>query len=85
MVSAVKKIQHHGRIVLGGFIVGFDHDPPTIFDQQINFIQKSGIVTAMVGLLNAPAGTRLFKRLKSENRILHTFSPKEFLLKLIQM
>jgi len=51
-------------------IVGFDNDPPTIFEQLINFIQKSGIATAMVGLLNAPSGTRLFHRLKSENRLL---------------
>jgi len=74
MVASVKKLQHHGLIVSGGFIVGFDHDPPSIFKQQINFIQKSGIVTAMVGLLNAPSGTRLFKRLKSEKRLLNITS-----------
>jgi len=56
--------------VQGGFIVGFDSDPLSIFKSQISFIQKSGIVTAMVGLLNAPAGTRLYKRLKAENRLL---------------
>ena len=39
---------------MAGFIVGFDNDPASIFKTQINFIQKSGIVTAMVGLLNAP-------------------------------
>jgi len=70
MVDSVKKLQQKGIIVSGGFIVGFDNDPHNIFDQLINFIQKSGIVTAMVGLLNAPQGTRLFKRLKSENRLL---------------
>ncbi len=74
MVASVKKLQHHGLMVSGGFIVGFDHDPPSIFKQQINFIQKSGIVTAMVGLLNAPSGTRLFKRLKSEKRLLNITS-----------
>jgi hypothetical protein len=56
--------------VMGGFIVGFDNDPASIFKTQINFIQKSGIVTAMVGLLNAPKGTRLYHRLKGENRLL---------------
>ncbi|MFH1942158.1 MAG: B12-binding domain-containing radical SAM protein [bacterium] len=71
MVAAVKKLHHHGLVVFGGFIVGFDNDPPSIFEQQIRFIQKSGIVTAMVGLLNAPSGSRLFHRLKSENRLLH--------------
>lgn len=70
MMTSVKKLHNLGLIVSGGFIVGFDNDPPTIFEQLINFVQKSGIVTAMVGLLNAPSGTRLFHRLKSENRLL---------------
>jgi radical SAM superfamily enzyme YgiQ (UPF0313 family) len=74
LVAAVKKIQHHGLQVQGGFIVGFDSDPLSIFKSQISFIQKSGIVTAMVGLLNAPRGTRLYKRLKKENRLLGRFS-----------
>ena len=70
LVAAVKNIQNHGLEVMAGFIVGFDSDPVTIFKTQINFIQKSGIVTAMVGLLNAPKGTRLYQRLKGENRLL---------------
>jgi radical SAM superfamily enzyme YgiQ (UPF0313 family) len=71
--AAVKKLHNAGLEVQGGFIVGFDNDPLSIFRSQINFIQKSGIVTAMVGLLNAPPGTRLFKRLKNENRIIGDF------------
>jgi len=70
LVAAVKKILNHGLEVQGGFIVGFDNDPITIFKKQISFIQQSGIVTAMVGLLNAPPGTRLYQRLKKENRLL---------------
>jgi len=68
--DSVRTLQNHGLMVSGGFIVGFDHDPPDIFEKQIAFIQRSGIVTAMVGLLTAPSGTRLFRRLKSENRLL---------------
>jgi len=74
LVASVKKIQNHGLEVQGGFIVGFDSDPLSIFKSQISFIQKSGIVTAMVGLLNAPRGTRLYQRLKKENRLLEGFS-----------
>ena len=74
LVAEVKKIQNCGLQVQGGFIVGFDSDPLSIFRSQINFIQKSGIVTAMVGLLNAPRGTRLYQRLKKENRLLQDIS-----------
>ncbi|KPL06287.1 radical SAM protein [bacterium SM23_57] len=70
LLACVKKIQSFGMQVEGGFIVGFDNDPLSIFDRQIEFIQKSGIVTAMVGLLNAPRGTRLYRRLEKENRLL---------------
>jgi radical SAM superfamily enzyme YgiQ (UPF0313 family) len=74
LVASVHRIQQHGLQVTGGFIVGFDNDPPSIFERQINFIQKSGIVTAMVGMLNAPRGTRLYKRLHKENRLVHGFT-----------
>jgi radical SAM superfamily enzyme YgiQ (UPF0313 family) len=73
LLSAVQRLHKTGMRVSGGFIIGFDSDPANIFEQQINFIRRSGIVIAMVGLLNAPTGTRLFKRLKHENRLLNTF------------
>jgi radical SAM superfamily enzyme YgiQ (UPF0313 family) len=69
LAEKVRKIQLHGMEVIGGFIVGFDSDPPSIFEKQIDLIQKSGVVTAMVGILNAFPGTRLHKRLKEEKRL----------------
>jgi hypothetical protein len=73
-VASVKRIQRAGLQVQGGFIVGFDSDTPSIFQQQIDFIQQSGIVTAMVGLLQAPYGTRLYERLKGEGRLVAELS-----------
>lgn len=70
LIESVKLMQRAGLQVTGGFIVGFDSDTPSIFQRQIEFIQKSGIVTAMVGLLNAPAGTRLYERMREEGRLL---------------
>lgn len=70
LVQSVKRIQRAGLQVQGGFIVGFDNDTDSIFQRQIDFIQNSGIVTAMVGLLQAPAGTRLYARLKAQGRLL---------------
>ena len=60
--------------VAAGFIVGFDNDPPNIFQRQVDFIQRSGIITAMVGLLNAPRLSKLYKRLHSQGRITDTFT-----------
>jgi radical SAM superfamily enzyme YgiQ (UPF0313 family) len=70
LLASIRKIQHFGLEVQAGFIVGFDKDPASIFERMIGFIQESGIATAMVGLLNAPRGTKLYTRLVRENRLL---------------
>jgi len=70
IVASVKKIQRHGLHTAGGFIVGFDSDTESIFDDQIAFVRKSGVVVAMVGVLMALPKTRLYKRLFGEGRIL---------------
>jgi radical SAM superfamily enzyme YgiQ (UPF0313 family) len=69
LVESVKRIQNAGMEVQGGFILGFDSDKASIFQRQIEFIQKSGIVTAMVGLLTALPKTKLYQRLKETKRL----------------
>ena len=70
MLADIKRLQRAGLEVQGGFIVGFDSDTLSIFRRQLEFIQKSGIVTAMVGMLTALPGTKLFERLQREGRLL---------------
>jgi radical SAM superfamily enzyme YgiQ (UPF0313 family) len=72
LLDSVATIQSYGMQVMGGFILGFDTDRPDIFDRMVDFIQKSGIPIAMVGLLQAMPGTQLFRRLRTEGRILDT-------------
>src|SRR5213594_2877792 len=70
LLASVKKIQSYGMEVMAGFIVGFDNDPEDVFERQIDFIRKSAIPLAMVGLLNALPDTQLWKRLEREGRLL---------------
>ncbi len=70
LLQNVSKLQQAGLLVSGGFIVGFDSDSPSVFQKQIDFIQQSGIVSAMVGLLNVPKNTRLYKRMEAEDRLI---------------
>ena len=70
LLDSIATIQSYGMQVMGGFILGFDTDRPDIFDRMVEFIQKSGIPIAMVGLLQAMPGTQLFRRLCKEGRIL---------------
>lgn len=74
MIACIRKIQSYGMQVHGGFIVGFDNDSSTIFERLIQFIHDSGIIVAMVGLLNAPKGTRLYQRMIQENRLVMNMS-----------
>lgn len=69
LVGAVKTLQRSGLHVMGGFIVGFDSDPGDVFERQFEFIQRSGVPTAMVGLLTALPRTRLHERLRREGRL----------------
>jgi radical SAM superfamily enzyme YgiQ (UPF0313 family) len=70
LIDSVRTIQRHGIEVMAGFIVGFDNDPEDIFERQIDFIRRSAIPLAMVGLLNALPDTQLWKRLEREGRLL---------------
>jgi radical SAM superfamily enzyme YgiQ (UPF0313 family) len=70
LLESVKLIQSYGIEVMAGFIVGFDHDPPDVFDRQIQFIREAAIPLSMVGLLNALPNTQLWRRLKTEGRLL---------------
>jgi len=69
LVATVKSLQRFGLEVMGGFIIGFDNDKHDIFKRQFEFIQRSGVVEAMVGLLTALPETRLYRRLMKEGRV----------------
>lgn len=71
-LQQVRVIQEAGLWVLGGFIVGFDSDDETIFDRQLEFIERTGIAWAMAGLLQAPPTTALYDRMKREGRLIET-------------
>lgn len=70
----VKFLQRNGLEVKGGFIIGFDTDTGNTFQKMTDFIQNSGIVTAMVGLLHALPKTKLYKKLEKDGRILNSAS-----------
>jgi len=69
ILDSVKILQRAGIEVQAGFIVGFDNDTQATFGHQADFIEESGIVTAMVGQLQAPPGTRLIARMWREGRL----------------
>ena len=83
-LDCIRLIQQHGLWVMGGFIVGFDSDPPDIFERQIEFVERAAIPWAMTGLLQAPPTTPLYDRMKKEGRLVpespepSNFNPPNF-------
>src|SRR5207245_7921986 len=63
LLDSVKKIQSYGMEVMAGFIVGFDNDLADIFERQNDFIRKTSISLATVGLLNETPDKQLWQRL----------------------
>ena len=88
LVTQVNRIRESGLWVLAGFIVGFDSDDETIFERQLQFIDKTAITWAMAGVLQAPPTTPLFDRMRKEGRLIEdsdatsNFSPPNFRTKL---
>lgn len=64
------RVYSHGMTVAAGFILGFDNEKPGNDKVIIDFIEESGIVVAMVGLLVALPNTQLTRRLQREGRLL---------------
>jgi radical SAM superfamily enzyme YgiQ (UPF0313 family) len=69
-ISCIEFLHKHGLWVTGGFIVGFDSDTEEIFDQQIEFIERTAIPWALLNFLHALPRTALYERLQNEGRIL---------------
>ena len=70
ILESVHRIQRAGLEVMAGMIVGFDHDDPSIFDEQFRFIQDARIPVSMTGMLNAVPKTPLHQRLKDAGRLI---------------
>jgi len=70
LVTSVHRIQAAGIEVMAGMIVGFDHDDPSIFEEQFRFIQQARIPISMTGMLNAMPKTPLHARLKKAGRLI---------------
>ncbi|HHN75057.1 MAG TPA: DUF4070 domain-containing protein [Acidobacteria bacterium] len=69
ITGRVHRIIEHGMDVWAGFIIGFDSDTPSIFDEQYDLIEQAAIPFAMVGVLQALPGTALTRRLEKEGRL----------------
>jgi radical SAM superfamily enzyme YgiQ (UPF0313 family) len=69
LAAQVQKFYDYGIAVVGGIIVGFDHDDRDIFARQYELATAAALPTVTLGALVAPAATRLHDRLEAEGRL----------------
>jgi len=69
--EAIKKIRDHGIMIVGSFIFGFDHDDEAVFERTVRFCEKNKIDLPIFFILTPVPGTRLYKRMEDDGRLLH--------------
>jgi radical SAM superfamily enzyme YgiQ (UPF0313 family) len=69
LVESVNNIKHNGMTVMGSFIFGLDGETQGAGQRICAFMEQTSIPIAMLGLLQAPPQTKLWKRLEKEGRL----------------
>lgn len=73
-----RRIHRHGIAVLGAFIYGMDSDTPEIMSRRTDYILNGGVDAVQATCLTPLPGTRLFRRLEDEGRLLYTDFPADW-------
>jgi radical SAM superfamily enzyme YgiQ (UPF0313 family) len=68
--EAIERIQSHGIVVTGCFVLGLDGHTPTVFEDVRRFVEESGVREVQISVLTAYPGTPLYERLRREGRLL---------------
>lgn len=74
----LKRIQDHGILVSGAFVLGNDGDEKDIFEKTTEFILRTKMDGAQISVLTPLPGTRLYDRLRKEGRLLRTHYPNDW-------
>ena len=69
MVQVIRQIQSYGFIVVAGLIFGFDSDTEACFDNTLEGLLNSALLSGDPSLLTALPGTPLYRRMKLSGRL----------------
>jgi radical SAM superfamily enzyme YgiQ (UPF0313 family) len=76
--ACVRRIQRHGILVAGSFIIGLDIDEPGIGQRIAKVASQYGVDHLNALFLTPLPGTRLWDRMKSEDRIFLDTFPEDW-------
>ena len=72
----IHRIRSAGIAIIGAFVLGCDDDDITIFNSTLKFVESSGIDVLQITKPTPLPGTKLWKTLLNEGRILNQDFPK---------
>ncbi len=67
---AIKRLHDNGIMINGSFVFGLDDDDESVFDRTVEWAVKNGITTSTFHILTPYPGTRLYKDMYEQGRIL---------------
>ena len=70
LAESMHNINANGLSIVGSFIIGLDGEKAGAGDRIADFVEETGIPVVMLNTLQPLPGTRLWHRLKQENRLL---------------
>lgn len=66
----IKLLHEHGIMVNSSLVFGFDHDTRQTFDQTLEWLIQNKVESMTSHILTPYPGTKLYKKLNDENRII---------------
>jgi radical SAM superfamily enzyme YgiQ (UPF0313 family) len=70
--AVIRRLHELGVMVNGSFVFGMDHDGPDVFDRTVEWAVEHGVETATFHILTPYPGTRLYERMSTAGRLLHS-------------
>jgi radical SAM superfamily enzyme YgiQ (UPF0313 family) len=69
--EAIRRLDSLGIMINGSFVFGLDDDRKDVFKKTVDWSVENGLTTSTFHILTPYPGTRLFKSMEAEGRILH--------------
>jgi radical SAM superfamily enzyme YgiQ (UPF0313 family) len=70
-VAAINRLHSLGVMINGSFVFGLDEDDNDVFKRTVDWAVKNALTTCTFHILTPYPGTRLFKSMEAQNRIIH--------------
>jgi len=69
--AAINRLHSLGVMINGSFVFGLDDDKEDVFKRTVDWAVTNGLTTCTFHILTPYPGTRLFKTMEAQDRILH--------------